>query len=299
MHTLMKAAPVPDRCRGRAAGRCSLLCGALVCAIIVSGCASHAPAASAGLTLAPSASPRGVYINIATILNTRTRAAWFDRLAALHPDLIVVYGMHGQLRNSMPASGVLRSLRLLLPDTTLAVSGESAAFFQSVAADRNLAGLFGVFNYEFEFWNPGNYGYHSKADALDRACTDLSEMRALADRLGIHIDMYLGWFDDADALRLFPLLDGILLHAYVQSIDRIEAYLAGRLAVVRRLDSIMGRAIEWRLLLSAETRFMGTMLSEHGLDWVESKAVESCVGEPGWSGIQWFTAELLYEHPGP
>ncbi len=284
-------------CRADVDGGLRHLGAALLCAIIVSACASYAPAAGTGI--APSARPRGVYINIATILHARTRAAWFDRLAELHPDLIVVYGMHRQLRNSMPASGVLRSLRLLLPDTTLAVSGESAAFFDAIAADRNLAGLFGVYNYEFEFWNPGNYGYRTRADALERACTDLAEMRVLADRMAVRIEMYLGWFDDAEALRLFPLLDGILLHAYVPAPGRIEAYLAERLAVVRRLDMMLGRDIAWRLLLSAETRYLGAPLSERGLDAVESEAVEPFVGEPGWSGVQWFTAELLYEHPGP
>lgn len=293
----------PCRCgvdaglRGLRGLRGGLVGAALICAIVASGCASQAPAASIGS--APSARPRGVYINIATILHARTRGAWFDRLAALHPDLIVIYGMHRQLRNSLPASEVLRSLQLLLPDTTLAVSGESAAFFSAVAADRNLAGLFGVYNYEFEFWNPGNYGYRTRADALERACTDLAEMRVLADRMAVRIEMYLGWFDEAEALRLFPLLDGILLHAYVPSPGRIEAYLAERLAVVRRLDTMLGRVIEWRLLLSAETRFLGTALRARGLDSVESEAVEPFAGEPGWSGIQWFTAELLYEHPGP
>jgi hypothetical protein len=264
----------------------------------MSGCASQTRLVVADTLDVLGTRPRGVYINIATILNSRTRDAWFDRLVALRPDLIVVYGMHGQLRNSMPAANALRSLRLALPEASLAVSGESAAFFQSVAADSNLARIFDVFNYEFEFWNPGNYGYHSRAGAVDRACTDLSSMRALADRSGIRVEMYLGWFDEAEALRLFPFLDGILLHAYVQSPDRIDDYLAQRLAVVRRIDAVLGRVTEWRLLLSAETRFLGTTLSEHGLDWVELKAVEPYVGQPGWSGIQWFTAELLFEHLG-
>lgn len=288
--------------RTRQGIRCGLWCASLFCLGMI-GCASGAIVKDTDTPLSAGRdmerSPRGVYINISTMLNARTRNAWLTRLDALDPDQIVVYGMHRQLRNSGPAASVLRALRLALPNARLAVSGETAAFFASVAADRNLDGLFDVFNYEFEFWNPGNYGYRSRHEALERAADDLAAMRALADRRGVQVEMYLGWFDETEAARLFPYLDRILLHAYVPSVDGIAGYLADRLAVLRRVDASLGRVMEWRLLLSAETRYLGGSLRQHGLDWVEKNAAVPCRDKPGWSGIQWFTAELLAEHLEP
>lgn len=289
-----------SRGRSRLPDRCARWCAAVLCAMILAACTSRpAPDGATALpmpTADPGYGPRGVYINIATVLDARSRNAFITKLVAIDPDIIVVYGMHRQMRNTGPSASVLRALRLALPDARLAVSGETAAFFASVAADRNLGGLFDVFNYEFEFWNPGNYGYRNRPEALDRAASDLAAMRALADQRGIVVEMYLGWFDDAEAARLFPYLDRILLHAYVPSVDRIAGYIAGRLAVMRRVGASLGRVIEWRLLLSAETRYLGGALRQHGLGWVEAGAEGACRDMPGWSGLQWFTAELLAEH---
>ena len=215
--------------------------------------------------------------------------AWLPLLKAWDLDGIVLYGAHRYLPASRKTVDRLRELRAGLPGLSVYVAGENAEFFRALAADTGWSASIDGFHYEFEYWNFAQYRYASRADAFARALDDLGGIRALADERNQPLEMYLGWFDAAEADLLLPLLDRVLLHAYVREAGAVLPYAADRI----RLVSARKRPLDWRILLSAEGDFMGDILKAKGQEAVEAEVVAALEGTAGFAGVHWFTAELV------
>ena len=203
-------------------------------------------------------------------------------------DYLALYGLHlVSMGNNL--SNFIAKAKNTYEIKEVGACGENNSFFDNVAQfNTNYSNHFDVLNLELEYWN----GAASFSEFLNT----LQHMRTLADNQGLKIEAYLGWPTQSEAQQIEPLVDRVLLHAYVQSPENTYNYTRTRLEYFASNQQL----IEIWPIFSAEDSFMGPWLDSHSLSEAESLYLDDYDSETApWityisiGGFQWFTYSLL------
>lgn len=197
--------------------------------------------------------------------------------------------------------------------------GESYEFFYNLIRVYNEQHdpiqRFDVYNVEFEFWNTKSIGYgkYYCIEYLQPAgckCDTSGSFRyyknlirrvdSLAKAEGIISELYVGWFNQGQAITLSNSVDRILLHDYVNIYSTLFANIN------TRLKSLAARKVKTEviLLLSAEPTWLGSWLTSHPIVQPYNDVIKEIANSsPTWNqyinlnGYQWFTYSEMPSTP--
>jgi len=198
--------------------------------------------------------------------------------------------------------------------------GENYFFFNNVInvynqQHTNPLQKFDVYNVEFEFWNTstvsaGNYycttylqpsGFScDTAGAFSYYKSLIRQVDSLANANGVMSELYVGWFNQGQAIQFSTLIDRILLHDYISNYTSLYSYVNTRLQHIAARNSISDVVI----IFSAEPSFMGSFLTSNPIGKPYADLVTAFNNAVGsWKqyihlvGYQWFAYSFLPVHP--
>ncbi|MBV6485927.1 MAG: hypothetical protein KFKLKKLM_02539 [Flavobacteriales bacterium] len=198
--------------------------------------------------------------------------------------------------------------------------GENFFFFNNVInvynqQHTNALQKFDVYNVEFEFWNTttvssGNYycttylqpgGYScDTAGAFSYYSKLIRQVDSLANLNGVVSELYVGWFNQGQAITMGNNIDRILLHDYINNYSWLYSY------VTTRLQYLAARNIVTEVIpiFSAEPSFMGSWITTHPIVQPYNDLVVAFNAATGsWkqyinlNGYQWFAYSFMPPNP--
>lgn len=198
--------------------------------------------------------------------------------------------------------------------------GENFFFFNNVInvynqQHTNALQKFDVYNVEFEFWNTttvssGNYycttylqpgGYScDTAGAFSYYAKLIRQVDSLANLNGVVSELYVGWFNQGQAITMGNNIDRILLHDYINNYSWLYSY------VTTRLQYLAARNVVTEVIpiFSAEPSFMGSWITTHPIVQPYNDLVAAFNAATGsWkqyinlNGYQWFTYSFMPLNP--
>ncbi|MBL7890295.1 MAG: T9SS type A sorting domain-containing protein [Bacteroidia bacterium] len=202
----------------------------------------------------------------------------------------------------------------------LGAVGENYFFFNNVInvynqQHSNPLQKFDVYNVEFEFWNTttvssGNYycttylqpGAYScdTSGAFAYYKTLIRQVDSLANANGVMSELYVGWFNQGQAIAIGNSIDRILLHDYISNYSGIYSYVRTRLQYLAARN-ILTQVIP---IFSAEPSFMGPWLNSNPIQQAYNDVATGLSNETGsWKqyidlkGYQWFAYSFMPPSP--
>lgn len=198
--------------------------------------------------------------------------------------------------------------------------GENFFFFNNVInvynqQHTNALQKFDVYNVEFEFWNTttvssGNYycttylqpgGYScDTAGAFSYYAKLIRQVDSLANLNGVVSELYVGWFNQGQAITMGKNIDRILLHDYINNYSWLYSY------VTTRLQYLAARNVVTEVIpiFSAEPSFMGSWITTHPIVQPYNDLVSAFDAATGsWkqyinlNGYQWFAYSFMPPNP--
>ncbi len=198
--------------------------------------------------------------------------------------------------------------------------GENFNFFNNVInvynqQHTNPLQKFDVYNIEFEFWNtssvsPGNYYCNTYLQPASLSCdtagaftyytTLIHQVDSLAQANGVISELYVGWFNNGQAIAMGNSIDRILLHDYISNYSWLYSY------VNSRLQDLAARNIITEVIpiFSAEPNFMGPWLATNSLSQPYNDLVSAFNNASGaWksyinlNGYQYFAYSFMPPSP--
>lgn len=198
--------------------------------------------------------------------------------------------------------------------------GENFFFFNNVInvynqQHTNALQKIDVYNVEFEFWNTttvssGNYycttylqpgGYScDTAGAFSYYAKLIRQVDSLANLNGVVSELYVGWFNQGQAITMGNNIDRILLHDYINNYSWLYSY------VTTRLQYLAARNVVTEVIpiFSAEPSFMGSWITTHPIVQPYNDLVAAFNAATGsWkqyinlNGYQWFTYSFMPLNP--
>ncbi len=198
--------------------------------------------------------------------------------------------------------------------------GENYFFFNNVInvynqQHSNPLQKFDVYNVEFEFWNtatvssgnyycttylqPGSYSCDT-AGAFAYYKTLINQVDSLANANGVISELYVGWFNQGQAITIGNSIDRILLHDYINNYSGIYSYVKTRLQYLAARN-ILTPVIP---IFSAEPSFMGPWLNANPIAQAYTDLANGLANETGtWKqyidlkGYQWFAYSFMPPSP--
>ncbi|HRN41708.1 MAG TPA: T9SS type A sorting domain-containing protein [Vicingus sp.] len=198
--------------------------------------------------------------------------------------------------------------------------GENFFFFNNVInvynqQHTNILQKFDVYNVEFEFWNTttvssGNYycttylqpaGYScDTAGAFSYYTKLIRQVDSLANLNGVVSELYVGWFNQGQAITMGNNIDRILLHDYINNYSWLYSYVSTRLQYLSARNVVT----EVIPIFSAEPSFMGSWITTHPIVQPYNDLVSAFDAATGsWkqyinlNGYQWFAYSFMPLNP--
>ena len=208
-------------------------------------------------------------------------------------DYLALYGLHLVDMGPRLANFIAKAKNEYGIKEIGAVGGVNTDFFDDIAEFNQLYTYhFDVLNLEFEYWNKEKYPDRP----FDEFMSILEHMRTIANNQGLKTEVYLGWPNQSEAQQIGPLVDRVLLHAYVDKPEQAYNYSRERL----QLFASNQRLIEIWPIFSLEDEFMGPWMENHSFADAESIYLEDYRNEhEDWityisiGGFQWFKYSLI------
>lgn len=198
--------------------------------------------------------------------------------------------------------------------------GENFFFFNNVInvynqQHTNVLQKFDVYNVEFEFWNTtsvsaGNYycttylqpnGYScDTAGAFAYYTKLIRQVDSLANLNAVISELYVGWFNQGQAITIGNNIDRILLHDYINNYSWLYSYLSTRLQYLAARN-VITQVIP---IFSAEPTFLGSWIATHPIIQPYNDLVTAFNAASGsWkqyinlNGYQWFAYSFMPPSP--
>lgn len=171
---------------------------------------------------------------------------------------------------------------------------------------------FDVFNVEFEFWNvvAGDYYCTTYLQPAGLSCDTagaftyyknlIRQVDSVAALSGAISELYVGWFNQGQAIIMGNTVDRILLHDYINNYSWVYSYISPRLQLLAARNQIT-KVIP---IFSAEPAFLGSWITTHPLDQPFYDLDNDLSSETGlWKqyidlqGYQWFAYNDMPPNP--
>lgn len=204
-------------------------------------------------------------------------------------DYLALYGLHLVSMGNQLSDFIAKAKNEYQIDEIGAI-GENIGFFDDVEEfNQNHAHRFDVLNLEFEYWNDPNRPFDEYLNVLEH-------MRVIAHNQGLKTEAYLGWPTQPEAQQIGPLVDRVLLHAYVQDPESAYGYTRERLEFFASNQQL----VEVWPIFSVEDNFMGPWMENHSFEEAEDIYLNHYYDEQEpWiayitlGGFQWFKYSLV------
>lgn len=212
---------------------------------------------------------------------------------------------------SLPLATFISKAKTIYGIVEIGAAGENFWWFDNIISVYNSIHAnpnerIDVYNFEFEFWNlgsvgPGQYycttyltpgGYScDTSGAFAFYMKDLTSLDSLAAIDGVTSELYVGWFNQYQALQMINVVDRILLHSYVANVNNVYSYTQTRLSYLGSGSNV----VDVMPIFSSESAFLGPWLASNPEVGANAQYITGFTADTGlWKtninllGYQWF-----------